>query len=279
MKIFTLLLALCMFSTAYADFPNGRCSDKACSSSPYSLKWQTVQQSATAGGRFCFVVERQVCVQTQQQCCTMLSNKFFKMVLASKTQCNKKIANVTIDGVRKGGGVFFDLYANDEAELRITNLPYNITTGPGRIVCINTLPPCGTLQAFCPNNGTCVYSIFDPETHICCPTCGFALALGTAIPMLPSPPPSPSPRPPSPSPSPSPPMMPFLPATPVSPAPRMPTNPAAPSNPPSPSPSKPPPSPQPKLNPTAPSKPPPHPPQPTQCTDRDRNTCVCQCAC
>lgn len=274
----TLLAAV----PANANFPRGRCSDGACTSSPYALRWQSMTENVgSGGGRFCFVVERQTCIQTQQRCCDMLADKLYKVVLSVNPTCNRRIANVTIDGVRKGGGVFFDLYGADEAELRITNMPYNITTGPGRVICINTMAPCGTLSAFCANPdgtaaGTCKFSIFDPLTHICCPTCNI---LARSIGGFQSPPPSPkilvSPPPPpkavSPKPpSPLPPRLPFAPATPMAPG-VFPPDPPTPDIPPAP------PSPLPKQSPPSPPSPKQYVP-PQTCTQQP-NTCVCQCQC
>jgi len=228
-------------NTVNASFPNGSCKAQPCEGSPYRMEWLNV----TDQGQFCFQVISSASSSTTEciePCCSVFENLLKKFVIRSSPVCKTAFKMVTMNGIKKGGGVFFDLFGAGEAELRITSLNLNVTTAPSTVFCVSMSSPCQTLDAFC--NGPCLYSVYDPYTHTCCPTCMF----NTFYPLNPPPyigvnmspypveatfpsPVSPSPSPPN-SPSPSP-QNPPSPSRPNPPSP-------SPPNPPSPSPPNPP---------------------------------------
>lgn len=188
------LLALLASTVKAYQFPNGRCEQNACTANPYTVSW--VNSSS-----LCFRVSLKECVETPQNCCQSLTNNLNKFVITANPSCKNQFKGVTVNGVRKGGGVFFDLYDNNtEAELRVTALKSNSTTIQGLEFCIQSDAPCNTQDAFC--NGDCRYSSFDPFSHKCCPTCNLLVAARDAAAS--SPPPSPTPRRPPPPPPPPP---------------------------------------------------------------------------
>lgn len=182
-------------------FPVGRCYDRPCSSSPYGVEWTSVDNT---NGVFCFRIVPKPCINTNFDCCNKLAENLHKIVFSVNPICKTLgRVRVTVNGVRKTGGVFLDNYEN-ESELRITSMTYNISTVTNATFCIQSGDPCKALTTFCQDeNGICKYSIFDPQAHICCPTCELNTALpGVVEPPLagqiidPPPPPPPSSRPP-----------------------------------------------------------------------------------
>lgn len=244
MMEFFLILAV-WFAGGYgasAYFPAGSCAAQPCSWSPYDFTWSFIDN---VGGAFCFNVVPKAC---EGPCCATFEKLFMKFVIKTKAECKPYFRQVNINGQKKGGGVFFDIYNTyNESELRVTSMAYNNLTVTDQTFCIFVNPPCNDILTFC-NGAPCMFSIYDPYTHACCPTCSFlggnmTTPIFSPIPwtLLPLPmhfsPPSPSPLSLSPSPPP--------PNPPPSPL----------SHPPPPNP--PPPSPTPTLAPSPPRKPPP----------------------
>ena len=225
--IFVGLLPVVLADSA---FPAGKCTNKACDLSPYNIDWSTPIDSSP----FCFnISSAQTCRPDSYGCCTLFSQRFIKLLITTYPACITKKLIVTVDGVRKGGGVYFDNLSSQTAQLRITTLGLNstIVSSQGVVaVCLTLPPPCQTVDTFCGPN--CRYAIFDPYVHNCCPTCDFPFR-STPIDESPFPPPPspPSPSPPSPSPSPPPPPSPS-PPPPSPPSPPPPLNPDDPPPPP-----------------------------------------------
>ena len=96
-----------------------------------------------------------------------------------------RVPQVTVNGVKKGGGVYFDIYpgppGTNLGELRVTSLLLNATTAPGVDICITLAAPCNSMQLFCSGGGGgaggtfCAYAAFDPLLHTCCPASYMAL--------------------------------------------------------------------------------------------------------
>ena len=150
-----LFLFIFAFSTATA-FPSGRCYVHECAASPYAF---------TPLNTTCFSVTRKPCVDSSKyDCCTKFSNLLYKIILKSKPECKGTVQSVFVNGVRRGGGIYFE-----NNELRITNL--NMKDVTYAEVCVNTKSPCANLDTFCPD---CQVAVFDPQTHTCCPTCDIA---------------------------------------------------------------------------------------------------------
>lgn len=173
MKAFINILLFLMYMTelSVASFPNGRCYVRDCSSTPYKLEISTNTRN-----KFCFVINGKECKETSSnyQCCSKFETDLHKIVLSTHNACNKSVDYVTIDGIRKGGGVFFDLYTS-HSELRLTSLKMNYTSAIGKEVCVHIKSPCDTLDRFCDSSstGTCMMAFFDPLAHTCCPICSF----------------------------------------------------------------------------------------------------------
>lgn len=183
-----LKLVLFLLPLQANAFPRGRCSDRPCSSSPYSVSWKSIDNT---NGIFCFALEPKTCVQTQFSCCSKLASQLHKIVFSVNPLCKSTRPTVTIDGVRKGGGIFLDNY-DTSSELRITSMQYNLSTVQGTTFCIYASDPCKSLSTFCNDAGTglCKYSIFDPQGHVCCPSCTLAPTVGALERTLSSPPPN-----------------------------------------------------------------------------------------
>ena len=232
MSVFTLLTLMSMIPFSLSTFPVGRCYQKACLASPYSA---TV--IADNDKQMCIAFENKNCYSDPQyDCCTRFTDNVIKIVLPSVPECNSSVSFVTINGEKKGGGIYFDVFDNDNAELRITNLYLNNTQMLSSIICINFKNVCLNMSTFCRqrNDPRCLVTFYDPTIHDCCPTCPIN-SDSTTLPLSPprqnSPPPSPKlesppfspvrPKPP-PSPkqeSPSTPMHPWPPFNPVRPKP------------------------------------------------------------
>ncbi len=209
-----LLMLSTLTSTTFA-FPMGRCYVRSCSASPYDLKWSSVTfDSRTSQMTACIDLRNKNCTDNSQyNCCGVFGNLLEKFDISSVPACKNSVVQVTVNGNKKGGGIYFDVYDNNgqqEGQLRITGLN---TPGPrvqGMRVCITTRAPCNTLSSFCRDiRGNCRYSLFNPDGHTCCPTCSL-ISLNNSTPSptpepTPSPTPSPTPEPtPSPTPSPTP---------------------------------------------------------------------------
>jgi hypothetical protein len=267
-----LFLATTFFGLSQAYFPDGKCYVNKCDASPYKF----ITYNTT-----CFTIERKSCIDnTQYNCCNVFTNLLNKIILKSTPLCNNAIKNVYVNGVKKPGGIYYDLYGKNEAELRITNLQFtNYPTST--LVCLDAKPPCATLIEYCPQ---CVIAVFDTQKHECCPTCNLDSAIYIPISPINSPPLSVDKPPPlildSPPPPPPPP-------PPVSPPPPPPVSPPPPpplsvDKPPPPVHPPPPPLPPPAL-PALPANPPPPPvyciPLPTPPNpplERKCQKCICE---
>lgn len=183
LQLLPLLLSLLAASTTTAAFPNGRCYVKSCESSPYELR-----ATAWQPGRLCFRIAPKTCAESSatHTCCQRFRDNLNKIVLRTSAECNRSVSAVTINGIRKGGGVFFDTYAA-HSELRITSLGLNNTSASSTEVCVNLTGTCSTPVTFCGNTTGCAHAVFDPFGHTCCPTC--QLLAPAATPPAPPPPP------------------------------------------------------------------------------------------
>lgn len=215
----TLFLSLCLPTVlgagTYTTFPAGSCRPQSCHThNPYELvPVGEFYEKAEHSKSICFRVEYKGC---DGPCCETLTRVLEKIAIKVNPQCGRaSYTGVTIDGVKKGGGVYFEDNLGF-SELRVTSLRWNASTGVGKTICIDGLrAPCPNALTFCSDDrsdtenefGGCVYSVYDPFSHRCCPTCpfeGFATN-GDVIPMIPiitplqpTPPPHPSlPSPPS----------------------------------------------------------------------------------
>ena len=195
LSIVTFFLTL---TSAYNRFPAGKCPPQTCVSSPYTLV-----PTRLFSDTMCFRIAQKECVD--DPCCADLRKTLQKIAIKSYPECKRSVKQVTIDGVIKRGGVEFTNYSGF-SELKITSLLWNETMGLGRILCIELQDPCATAELLC-RGRSCTYSIYNPFTHECCPTCDFegAFASPSPLPPLPPlpPPPLPLPLPPLPLPLPS----------------------------------------------------------------------------
>ena len=195
-KSFLLLL---LIGSSYARFPQGSCPSQGCIESPYEFEWDS---------NFCFEIKSKNC---EGGCCQTFIDQVQKLAIKANAECKSSFQMVTVDGVRKGGGVFFDIYGNNEAEVRITALWSNNATIVGKKFCIivNPFSDCSKYHIFFNSLDTIFYSVYDPFTHLCCPLCTSSFTVPpppaeslSPPPPLQSPPPVQSPPPPVQSPPP-----------------------------------------------------------------------------
>ena len=216
MSLVSLLLTFFLAQPLVSAFPMGKCPNKQCISSPLSLYWTTVQT-----GQFCFETAPTNCTNIPpMNCCDYFQTLLNKFVFSIDPRCMKNVTQVTIDGVKKGGGVY-TVALNTSAELHLTDLQWNTNSAANHKICIYTTGEvCSNLQTFCTDGtGRCRFSVYDAIKHICCPSCdmnipsiptqypisGFnsspALALNISPPTMHISVHKPAPPPPSPSPS------------------------------------------------------------------------------
>lgn len=202
---------------ASAVFPNGRCYTNGCIASPYDVKWYSLSP-----GSFCFKVYMKQCSDpTRYKCCEVLGQSFHKIVFPINPICRDAFKMVTINGIKKNGGVFLDSYTENNGqsrlELRITSLNMQPAQATSSLFCINfdQSSLCRNVEIACKDlDGLCKYAIFDPYEHFCCPTCTMVTVPSPpssnppSTPSIPSAPPTPSrdrgfspPPPPSPVPN------------------------------------------------------------------------------
>ena len=285
LKILFFLFALTCSVNAY--FPMGKCYDRSCAFTPFDLV-----VTSNIGNRMCFTLQEKECKPSPYKCCQKFQEKLIKIVFSSFPECRHSVDYVTLNGNKRGGGIYFDLYnGGKDAELRITNLhlPYNRTLNS--VFCIHLKGTCNNFFKFC--GSKCQLAYFDPLQHSCCPTCNFpkmyapppppfTSPLPFPPPMLSPPPPKSSPPPPPKS-SPPPPML-SPPPPMLSPPPPMLSPPPPKSSPPPPKSSPPPPKsspPPPMLSPPPPKSSPPPPmlsPPPPKSSPPPPEQCSCQCA-
>jgi hypothetical protein len=109
MLILTLLfLGHYVSSQSYTTFPAGSCAPQSCvTNSPYVLTPSTNWSSS----QICFTIDSKSCNSTTQECCTILRNLLQKIVIKTTSNCRGSYTQVTVDNVRKTGGVeLFLLY-------------------------------------------------------------------------------------------------------------------------------------------------------------------------
>ena len=283
--LLALLLFICRSAVAVdAPFPAGSCRNDACGLSPYTMTW-------LGDGSTCFRVgSAMACpgdgvASDPLGCCAMFEASLFKIVVTTFPACKSSIAGVTVNGVLKAGGVFYDALGPTAAQLRITSMyGLNASNAAGTVICIKTTGACVTPASFC--GPDCRIAVYDPAHHACCPTCEMPtgeIPTPSVSPMPSILPPPPPPPPPSISPSPPPPPLPSS-SPPPPPPPPLPSISPPPPPPPPPLPSispspPPPPPPLPSISPPPPKPPPPPPPSPVPHNNSTRQTCSCECTC
>lgn len=196
-----VMSSVCCFAGTYTTFPAGSCRPQSCAThNPYELV--PVGGLNEKSKNICFRIDFKGCDGDDHECCSTLTRVLEKIAIKVRPSCGRaSYTEVTIDGVRKGGGVYFDENLGF-SELRVTSLRWNASTGVGKTICVNGLrAPCPDAHSFCGDEG-CIYSVYDPFTHRCCPTCPFEDI--SPLPPAPLSPSLPSPLPPAPL-SPSPP--------------------------------------------------------------------------
>lgn len=170
------LITLSTFSTGESFvFPFGRCYDRACGSSPYQFIWL---RNATSAGKLCFRIEQKSCSDSKYSCCSIFQKNLQKFVIYTKGICKNAVENVYINGKRRAGGVFFDLYNEGKhAELRVTNLDIiNANNAENTTVCLDLKKPCDNVLKFCKRirkGEACQYALWETARHECCATCRF----------------------------------------------------------------------------------------------------------
>ena len=165
------LIILNFSSSLNAYFPVGRCYVHQCAASPYIFEWISTSNPA------CFRVNIKDCIDNSQyNCCTVLTNTVQKLTLPVNPVCGKTaLSYVTLNGVRKTGGVYYDDYGAF-AELRFTALYMNANSFNNSLFCLYLTNPCPNITDYCKeSDGICKFAMFNPDLHTCCPTCLFNL--------------------------------------------------------------------------------------------------------
>jgi hypothetical protein len=119
---------------------------------------------------------------TPDDCCNIFNRYVDKIIISSNPICSNSVKQVTINGVNKGGGIYFQSYNstnnNIEAELKLTALRLNGSSDVlTQHICLTLAPPCDSVNSFCQgNNGLCQFALFNTDKHTCCPTCNTILS-------------------------------------------------------------------------------------------------------
>jgi hypothetical protein len=173
--LFLLLVATSGYTQSTYFFPYGRCSDKKCGSSPYELTWISKSiRDDLSQGTFCFHVRTRECtINSQYDCCNKFKKEFKKFVIHVRPECKEAFLGVSVNGQRKGGGIFYDVYDKQNAELRVTALSgINYETANRTQICVHLKAPCIPLHNFCIlRDNQCYVSIWETQQHECCPRC------------------------------------------------------------------------------------------------------------
>lgn len=148
-------------------FPHGRCYDRSCAVSPFNLT-----KTVNNGSHLCFRLDQRTQLPSKDpyKCFERFSKSVPKIVLETKPRCSDAIRQVTVDGVPKKGGVYFETHdsRNLRSELILTSL---VNVKNGTEVCVFLKEPCDKRGKFCKK--FCKFALFDPVKHDCCPTCPF----------------------------------------------------------------------------------------------------------
>ena len=165
-SFWSLFLFLTSFTiSTKSEFPIGRCYVHSCDASPYVLKWVVPQVSSN---EYCFDVNDKPCMsESIYGCCDIFRRNVEKFVISMTPGCNKSVAQVVVNGVKKGGGIYYD-----ENALKLTALRLNNTNVLNTRICISLQTPCNSIETFCPK-GQCKFALFNVDKHTCCPTCSF----------------------------------------------------------------------------------------------------------
>ena len=163
-----IFLLLGNIVNGYTVFPAGKCPPQNCEVfNPYILK---PNASSLLDDKLCFTVEPRIC-DSQNFCCNDLKIVFEKLAFKTFPECFYSIEKVTINGIKKGGGVYITNYTGF-TELKVTAIRWTINQALYSTFCIHLRRPCETIQKFC-RGDECTYSVYNPFTHECCPTCNF----------------------------------------------------------------------------------------------------------
>jgi hypothetical protein len=154
-------------------FPMGKCKYKDCQSTPTILEWTSLESNM-----FCLSTRyNNDC--NDALCCKLFEDRVNKFVFTLSPTCTNSISAVTIDGIKKGGGIY-PISDSNGSELHLTNLRWNNQTASNHTICIHTKGrECDTVDKWCGIN--CRYSVYDVVTHACCPTCNMQRSVSMDI--------------------------------------------------------------------------------------------------
>lgn len=175
MAFLTLLtIFLSLFATPYAEysFPTGLCYDKKCGSSPYEMRWVSSIDVGDAT-EHCISLTTRPCIESQYKCCSQLEADFKKFVMHVRPECKPALRSVTVNGIVKKGGLYYETYTDRDAELKITALSgINTTTANKTRICMTFAAPCRSLDDLCVfKDGLCYTAAWETIKHECCPRC------------------------------------------------------------------------------------------------------------
>lgn len=153
-------------------FPNGRCYVPSCEATPYDLIWVSETPLSNGNTYACFEITNKPCIDpSNYACCNTFLKSLYKIVLSSPSTCVHSVINVKVNGIQRGGGVYFDTVP--EGQLRITNLNIPYASTNGTRICLTLSPPCNSIFDFCVDSRSqlCKFSFWDNSNPMCCPTC------------------------------------------------------------------------------------------------------------
>lgn len=170
------------------SFPRGKCYEKRCGASPYAFTWvsKTISDDLSKSTTCMRVHVRPCTVESQYGCCSTFRKQLKKFTMWVKPSCKDALVSVSVNGVEKGGGVFYDVYNDQNAELRVTSFDgIDENTASSTEICMTWRSPCIHTTDFCNlKNGLCYMSVWETDRHECCPRC----TIGDAVEEFQSPP-------------------------------------------------------------------------------------------
>lgn len=170
--IFYVMLLLPLAVTA--SFPMGRCYSSSCEATPYDIAWTSETALGNDMVSACFTVTSKPCIDTTGlNCCQSFATQLHKIKLSTNQNCITSLVNVTVNGTRKGGGVYIEADVGQQAELTLTTLRIPGDKAVNTKFCLTLKPPCNSIESYCVDDrsGLCKFAMYNDPNHVCCATC------------------------------------------------------------------------------------------------------------
>lgn len=171
--VFSVVLLSLACSSVHATFPTGRCYSHSCEATPFDISWVSQTPAPQNRNIACFKVTSKSCFDsTNLNCCEGFESLLHKIKLATSATCERSVVSVTVNGTKKGGGIYFEK-DDDHSELILTTLRIPGSKAVNTEFCLTLQPPCNTIEQYCvePRSGLCKFAIYNDPGHACCPSC------------------------------------------------------------------------------------------------------------